>query len=152
MAYTQEQKDKIFDTICERISNGESVNTICKEKDMPDRTTFYKWLNEDDKTKNKEKVNKYARATELRADALFDEIIVISDTTIQGKETITKVDGKKETKEGDMLGHRKLQIDSRKWVASKLNPKKYGDKLEIDQTITEKRISKVKVHRPKKDE
>ena len=30
-----------------------------------------------------------------------------------------------------MLGHRKLQIDTRKWMLSKMLPKIYGDKLEL---------------------
>jgi hypothetical protein len=78
--------------------------------------------------------NKYAGAREAQADYLAEEIVQIADTPLLG--VITKVDdsGKRETTEGDMLQHRRLQVDARKWYASKLAPKKYGDKVETTLT------------------
>ena len=65
-----------------------------------------------------------------RADVLFEEIVTIADTPVEG----TKI---KETPKGtvietgDMTDHRRLQIDARKWVVAKMQPKKYGDRLDV---------------------
>jgi hypothetical protein len=50
----------------------------------------------------------------VQADALFDDINYIADTPQKGIKTITKA-GVVETIEGDMIEHRKLQVDARKW-------------------------------------
>lgn len=134
MAYDKEQIETIFNTICDRIEKGESLRAILLEKDMPSSSTFYIWLDSDE---NKSK--RYARATELRADYLFDEIINIADNTHEGVVIETDDNGRTKEKKGDMLGHRKLQVDSRKWILSKLNPKKYGDKLDLNTIIDDKR-------------
>ena len=78
-------------------------------------------------------VELHARARDAYADVKFDEILHIADTPLLGKKTVTKADGGKEIIEGDMIEHRRLQIDARKWVLARLAPKKYGDmnKLEV---------------------
>jgi hypothetical protein len=68
------------------------------------------------------------RARELQAEYLIDEIVEIADTPQIGVKTIHKPTGT-ETTEGDMIEHRRLRVDARKWVASKLAPKKYGEKV-----------------------
>lgn len=72
----------------------------------------------------------YAKARELGYLALGDEIIHIADTPVHGVKTKTNEKGEKETTEGDMIEHRRLQVDARKWYLSKMLPKVYGDKLE----------------------
>ncbi|NKJ03465.1 hypothetical protein FHT29_000410 [Rhizobium sp. SG741] len=75
----------------------------------------------------------YARAREAQADALFDEILDIANTPITGEKTKVDKDGNViEMTKADMIEHRRLQIDARKWMAGKLRPKVYGDKLDID--------------------
>lgn len=114
---------KVADAICERIACGESLRAICADPEMPVLSTVFKWLNDVDGFSDQ-----YARARETQADTIFDEILHIADTPVEGVRV--KVDGKGEeeiTRE-DMLGHRKLQIDARRWMAGKLAPKKYGDK------------------------
>ena len=124
--YTIEQIEKIFSEICLRIEKGESLRSVLKDKDMPSSQTFYVWIDN-----SIERSKQYARATSLRADAIFDEMIEIADTTIEGVVIETDDNGRTKEKKGDMLGHRRLQIDARKWALSKMNPKKYGDKLDI---------------------
>lgn len=36
--------DEIFDTICERLENGEVLKAICKDDEMPDRSTVLRWI------------------------------------------------------------------------------------------------------------
>lgn len=111
------------DSICERLADGKSLRAICREEGMPTTSTVCKWLG-----KNPTFAEQYAHAREAQADALFDEILGIADTHERGEKRTTKADGTVETVEADMIEHRKLRIDARKWMAGKLRPKKYGDK------------------------
>ena len=120
----------LAETICERIAAGESLIAICSEGTMPDKSAVYRWLSQDE-----DFAGKYRIARELQADSLFDEILQIADTPQIGERTKTDKDGNTETTEGDMIEHRRLQIDARKFMAAKLKPKKYGDRLEIEARI-----------------
>lgn len=123
--YTEE----ITDLICERIANGESLRAICSEEGMPAQSSVFKWL-----SAHTEFSEKYTRAREAQADVLFDEILQIADTPIIGEKRKVKDDGGIEISSGDMIEHRRLQVDARKWMASKLLPKKYGDKITNEVT------------------
>lgn len=109
--------------ICKRLMDGESLRSICIGDDMPARSTVHLWLSE-----HKEFSDQYARAREFQADTIFDECLAIADTPLRGERRTTKADGSVETVEEDMIAHRRLQIDARKWMAGKLRPKVYGDK------------------------
>ncbi len=141
MPYSKKDIENIFDSICEQIENGKSLRAILLNEDMPSSRTFYKWLEE-----KEDRVKQYARATQLRAEQLFDEMIEISDTPVEGVVLETDESGRTKEKKGDMLGHRRLQIDTRKWTISKMNPKKYGDKLDVTtdgESIQQPVISKI---------
>ena len=90
------------------------------------------WISDDDAREEK-----FARALRIRAQLLADQMIQIADTPQLGIETKTKADGGVETTEGDMLGHRKLQIQARQWIASKLDRKRYGEHVthEVEATL-----------------
>ena len=103
---------KIGDEICERISEGESLRRICLTPSMPNKATVFRWLASDPVFRDQ-----YARARECQADVLADEIIDIAD----GKRA------QYEGGEADVQRDR-LAVDARKWVASKLKAKVYGDK------------------------
>lgn len=117
------------DAICERLAEGESLRAICAGGDMPNKATVFRWLAAHDEFRDQ-----YALARESQADALFDEILHIADTQQIGQKVKKLANGKKEISSGDMIEHRRLQVDARKWMAGKLNPKKYGDKIEHDHT------------------
>lgn len=120
MAYSKKQIEDIFNFICERIENGESVKSILRDKDMPSSQTFWKWLKEDE-----EKSNQYARAKEIWADIVFDDIMLIAD----GTDTDVLIDENGiEQVNHNIIQRDRLRIDARKWALSKMNPKKYGDK------------------------
>ena len=125
MAYTKQQIETIFNTICERVENGEALRSVLKGKDMPSNKTFYEWVDNDET-----KVKRYVRACEERANSIFEDIINISDNMEQ--DIITLPDGR-EVENKAVIARDRLRVDARKWAASKLNPKKYGDK--IDQNI-----------------
>ncbi len=110
---------KTADEICERLADGESLRTICSADTMPNRATVFRWL-----AANKNFRDQYARAREAQADAMADEILNIADDG----ENDTYVDdfGKKRT-DYDVISRSKLRVDARKWLASKLRPKVYGE-------------------------
>lgn len=95
---------ELADAICEQLSDGEPLAAICAGEEMPSRATVYRWL-----AANAVFRDMYARAREEQADTLADDILAIADT------------------EPDAAKAR-VRVDARKWVASKLLPKKYGDK------------------------
>jgi hypothetical protein len=92
--------------------------------------TFWGWL-----AANPDLADKYARAKLAGLERLADEIMQIADECRRGVKTTTKPDGSTETVEGDMVDRARLQIDSRKWLLSKLLPKTYGDRLEHVGTV-----------------
>jgi hypothetical protein len=106
--FSQDMAEKI----CEQIANGKSLRAICAEDDMPSTSTVCKWLNE-----NQEFSEQYARARDRQADHYFEEIIEIADTAEADSAAVAKA---------------RLQVDARKWAASKLAPRKYGEKTELD--------------------
>lgn len=117
--------------ICARLASGEPLVRICRDDGMPNVTTVYQWL-----ATKPDFANLYARAREDQADTLADEIVAIADEVQVGEKRVTKADGGIETTTGDMVDRSRLRIDARKWVAAKLKPKKYGER--IQQEITGK--------------
>lgn len=100
----------IFDRICERIADGESLRSICEDEDMPARVNVIRWLEKDEALRNQ-----YARARELQADQEFDEIKVIADLASAEDVQVAR-----------------LRVDARRWRAGKLRPKVYGDKVDVE--------------------
>lgn len=120
--------------ILERLADGESLKKICNpDEGMPSRPTFFKWLATNDVF-----ANSYARAREAQADALFDQTLDIADETIE--DYIKRLHFEGATPEwvvnGEAIARSKLRIDTRKWMAAKLRPKKYGEQIVVDQTIS----------------
>lgn len=118
--------DEMVAAIVERISNGESLRSICSADEMPNKATVFKWL-----ALHKEFNDQYARAREIQADLLFDEMVDISDS--QEGDVFVKEDGTTLVNH-DVIARAKLRIDTRKWVAGKLRPKVYGDKVVNEHT------------------
>ena len=92
---------------------------------MPAQSTVFKWLNE-----QKEFSEQYARAREAQADLMADEILEIADET--ERDTIQTDSGEKANTE--WISRSRLRVDARKWLASKMAPKKYGDKVTAEVT------------------
>jgi hypothetical protein len=107
MAYSKEERQEIYDRICVGIAEGSSLRELCADG-KPSIETIRVWLIED-----ADFSAQYTRAREAQAEFYADEIIHISDT------------------EPDPAKARN-RIDARKWKASKLAPKVYGDKLTLD--------------------
>jgi len=138
----------IANAICAELAEGKSLNEICSADGMPHESTVRAWALDDVEGF----ATKYARARAIGYERLADEILRISDTPKAGVKTKVNDKGEVETTEGDMIEHRRLQVDSRKWMLSKMLPKVYGDKIthqgDAENPIAISRIERVIV-RPK---
>jgi hypothetical protein len=108
--------------ICERLSDGEPLRQICRDDHMPAWTAIYAWAAQD-----KVLSERIAQAREQGYDAIAEDLLAIADTPLMGEEETSSSNGLTITRK-DMLGHRKLQIETRLKLLAKWNPKKYGDR------------------------
>ena len=124
---TKSERAKVQASICERMIEGESLRVICSDDDMPAASTVFRWLEDDEGFREQ-----YARAREAQADAIFDEILEIADDGRNDYVEKLRQDGGKGTAfDAEHVQRSRLRVDARKWVASKLAPKKYGDDLRL---------------------
>lgn len=119
--YSQELADKL----CALLAEGMSMHRACEPDDMPDKRTVFRWL----RTKE-EFCHQYEEAKAEAADFLAEEMIEIADDGTNDYITKKNNDGSEyEVVNSEHIQRSRLRIDARKWIASKLKPKKYGDKV-----------------------
>ncbi len=115
-------------SVCAAIAEGMSLRKVCELPGMPAMSTFLRWMADEQHAELREQ---YARAREAQADALAEEILQIAD------------DGRNDTQvdedgnvfiDHDVIARSRLRVDARKWLASKMAPKKYGDKITQEHT------------------
>ena len=115
----------IADEICLRLSHGESLRSIVKDAHMPAQSTIYVWL-----LKIAPFAEQYTRAREEQAETMADEIVAIADETPQTAPVFNKDGEQIDIKlDSAYIQWQRQRIDARKWTASKLRPKKYGDRI-----------------------
>lgn len=112
--YTEEQKKEIINKIFEEMTAGKSLRQICSADNMPDKATILRWLLD-----SEEFATIIARARTNQIEHYMDLIFEKAETCDLTTESIQKA---------------KLEIDNIKWVASKLLPKKYGDKMALQHS------------------
>jgi hypothetical protein len=108
--------------ICQRIAEGESLRSVCRDERIPTARTIFNWMGE-----NPSFLQQYTRAKEDRADTHGEEIVELADMPpkyIIDDKGIERVDHGFEA-------WRKTRIDARKWTASKLKPKSWGDRVQL---------------------
>lgn len=118
--------DAVVDHICDKISSGKSLVDICRPDDMPGRSTVFRWLAEES---NKTFRDMYTRAREAQADALFDDLVDIADNATNDWMDANAPGDAGRALNGEALQRSRLRVDTRKWAASKLKPRKYGDRI-----------------------
>jgi hypothetical protein len=117
---------EIAQVICEQLSEGIPLRQICRENEgFPAWRTVYDWMGRDP-----ELAASIARARDIGYDAIAEECLQIADTVAFGQKQVMTDEGTATTIE-DMLGHRKLQIETRLKLLAKFHPTKYGDKLGV---------------------
>ncbi|ELY4440254.1 DNA packaging protein [Cronobacter dublinensis] len=132
--YTEE----LAEIICLRLAEGESLRSVCRDEGMPSKQAVLRWL-----ARNESFRAQYVRAKEEGAEAIAEELFDIADDG--SNDWMEKLD-----KDGEAIGYQlngehvqrsKLRIDTRKWYLSKIMPKKYGDRIQHDQSITFSNLS-----------
>ena len=134
--YTEE----IGDQICERLLH-ESLKEICRDEHMPCFTMVFRWIET-----NLVFRDQYRRARNAQLEVMADEMITLADTCREGAKTkVTKSLDKDDNEvihteiiTGDMVERARLQLETRKWLFSKLRPDKYGDRSQVDLRTTVK--------------
>ena len=120
--YTQELAQRL----CAEIAQGKSLRTVCAPDGMPSIQTVYNWIHNIPGF-----LEQYAHAKDDSADALIEDMVDIADDGTNDFMTITKGDLTYEVENKEVTNRSRLRVDTRKWIASKLKPKKYGDKLDL---------------------
>ena len=108
---------EIDEEICRRLATGESLNSICRTQGFPSAPAVKKWVAEDRAGFG----TRYALARETGYEVLADEVIALSDDTSYVYESTASA----------IVQQRRLAVDSRKWLLSKVLPKIYGDRVEV---------------------
>lgn len=110
--------------ILARVMAGESLRSICRDEDMPSRSTVHLWLAKDARFSDQ-----YAKACEVRAEELFDEMFEIADDATNDWMIRGSGENATEVVNGENVQRSRLRIDTRKWALARMNPKKYGDRI-----------------------
>ena len=114
-----QDKSAIMDRIMAELETGRSLVQVCKDDGMPDRETVSRWMRDEPAY-----AAKYAYARAMQADTLFSEM----------------ADVENKVQAGTMDSHAaRVVLDSMRWRASKLAPKVYGDRLDVQ--VSDTRIS-----------
>lgn len=116
-AKPERDKDAICQAVLQGMRDGLSAFKACQAAGVP-QSTFNRWVDADAKL-----AEDYAHAREDLIERMANEVLELADSEVP--ET---GDGKRDWQ---AIQQRKLQVDSRKWLLSKLAPKKYGDRLEL---------------------
>lgn len=134
--------DEIADIICDLVSTSTlGLPKLCQQNpELPDHTTINRW-----RLRHESFRTKYAQAKREQADLLAEEILQIADDG--SNDTYVNDEGLHLTNY-DVIARSRLRVDARKWVASKLLPKVYGDQNKDDtqnsaNTLIEKLLEKL---------
>ena len=123
--YQQELGDKICSIVA---THTESLEDLVKMYELPPVRTIYDWLYRNDAFSHN-----YAKAKQIQAQRMIEEL----DKIAKEKSYYVDADGNQRVDPGFTASQR-LIADTRKFIASKLVPKVYGDKQTIEQTVTVK--------------
>jgi hypothetical protein len=120
--------EEIFAEVCERMAAGKGLREICSDPEMPSRSTVLRWVENDTGRQAK-----YQKAREALMDWYAEEILKVAfddsgDTFRDGERTVAN---------HAKVQRDRLKVDTLKWTMSKLHPKRYGDKLELEGKAAE---------------
>lgn len=127
-SYTEE----IAERICAGLACGQSLRTVCKDEDLPCVATVFNWFRT-----YPQFLEQYTRAKEESADALIEESLDIADDGTNDWMERNNAEGEciGWQLNGEHVQRSRLRIETRKWMASKLKPKKYGERVTQDVNI-----------------
>lgn len=119
--YTEELAHKI----CSQIASGKSLRRICLEEGMPSKAVVLSWALDSDHPFS----DQYAKARRLQAEGFIDDASDIAD---DGSNDFYENEDGREVPDHEHINRSRLRVDTRKWIACKVLPKIYGDKLQVN--------------------
>ena len=105
---------EVAETILERLSDGEGLATICRDVGMPTEGAVRYWASTD----YAGFAARYAQARVRGLEKMADDIITLAD----------------EAKDVDSASAARVKVDARKWLLSKLLPRQFGDRVDVNVT------------------
>jgi len=129
--WTEEKKEIAIKEVLSKLSNGKSLRSILDlERDkelLPSRDVFRLWLKEDEDLQAQ-----YVCACEDRQGKIFEDILDIADDS--SDDSVVTENGNVVFNH-EFAARSRIKIDARKWMLGKMNPKKYGERIQQDVTI-----------------
>ena len=104
--------DKLGREICGRIAAGQSINQIATFDHMPAGSTIRSWLTRDQMEIFQDR---FARARKVAADVLVDELLADAEAATP-----------------ENAHAQRVKVDAKKWAASKMNPGRYGERVDVN--------------------
>lgn len=141
MAYSEEKKEEILNNIFNMIESGKSLRFALSQIPLSS-STFFIWIEEDP-----EKSKHYAYVTDIRTELKFESIEQDYSEEPQRDAETGRIDSA-------WVQLQRLKIDAKKWELSKLNPKKYGDKIqqELSGQVKTDTTYQIKIVKPLEDD
>jgi hypothetical protein len=118
---------EIAETILERLEDGEGLIAICRDDGMPSDGAVRHWV----ETDYQGFAARYAQARARGVERLADEILELSD---DGSRDVKVLPDGREIVDYEVVARSRLRVDSRKWLLSKLLPKQYGDRVDLNHS------------------
>lgn len=116
--------EDLANTICARISAGESLRQVCRDESMPCTSTVMKWAQE-----IPEFTEHYAKARSMLLEHWAEDIVDISDDGSNDWMAANDPENPGYRLNGEHINRSRLRVDTRKWLLSKLAAKKYGERV-----------------------
>jgi hypothetical protein len=136
---------KLADELCSLLAEGLSMRSACRNENMPCMSTVFTWLRT-----RKDFLEQYEKSKIEAADAMAEDILDIADEDEYDEMEVERADGSTYTKANtEYMQRSRLRVETRKWLMSKMKPKKYGDKLEVDATSKGQAIAGIIINMPK---
>ena len=139
---TRWNREAVLEYISERFATsslGLKLILDSSEHKMPVMSTVQLWISTDEQLSGI-----YARGKVKQADYMAEEILSIADDATNDYMAVMNADGsERDVLNSEHVQRSRLRIDSRKWLMSKLIPKKYGDRLALDGKISQRTTVKI---------
>lgn len=126
--------EALAERICEMIASGSSLRTVAKTEGMPMVATMFSWMRQ-----HPEFLKQYEQAKQEQADALAEDMLDIADDGTNDWMEVHDKDGNSVGYKlnGEHVQRSKLRIETRKWIAERMKPKKYGAKVDVAHGMTD---------------
>jgi hypothetical protein len=121
-SFSQEKADNI----CDQLAEGLSLREVCRQDGMPSKSMVMRWLHEHPSFRDQ-----YTRAKDIGIEAIAEDILDIADDAKNDWMERNAEEDRGWIANGENVRRSQIRIDARKWLLSKLAPKKYGDKLDL---------------------